>query len=156
MTKRPAADPKGAFPFPTTDKHPKPTTAPASAPVTTTPTEPALDHGIEESFPASDPVSVSVSKSAPGGSVAGVDPASTQAKPGNEQIPIPKNAQSLRAQLQALAERVGVLAPGAPLTDELVAFAREAAPMVREDEQGGGAGTAKASASGARGADRKR
>ena len=47
-------------------------------------------------------------------------------------IPVPEHAQSWRAQLQALAERVGVLAPGAPLTDELVAFAEGAADMARE------------------------
>lgn len=47
-------------------------------------------------------------------------------------IPVPEKADSLRARLQALAERVGVLAPGAPLTDELVAFAEGAIDMARD------------------------
>jgi hypothetical protein len=48
------------FPFPTSENHgkpadpPKPTEQPAS--------EEALDSGVEESFPASDPVSVTVTK----------------------------------------------------------------------------------------------
>jgi len=46
-------------------------------------------------------------------------------------IPIPEHAESMRARLQALAERVGVLAPGAPLTDELVAFAEGAIELQR-------------------------
>jgi hypothetical protein len=46
-------------------------------------------------------------------------------------IPVPEKAESLRARLQALAERVGVLAPGAPLTDELVSFAEGAIDMAR-------------------------
>lgn len=54
----------GAFPFPTAAHHP------AHSPermkhVTEMPTEPAIDHGIEESFPASDPVSVSVTRAVP-------------------------------------------------------------------------------------------
>ena len=49
------------FPFPTSDSHAvHPLTE--SRPVAQEPSEPALDHGIEESFPASDPVSVGVSK----------------------------------------------------------------------------------------------
>lgn len=44
-------------------------------------------------------------------------------------VPVAAQAESLRARLQALAERVGVLAPGAPLTDELVAFAEGAIDM---------------------------
>ena len=53
-----------AFPFPTSQSHPDhPLTE--SRPVEQEPTEPALDHGIEESFPASDPVSVGVSKVVP-------------------------------------------------------------------------------------------
>jgi hypothetical protein len=56
------ADPK-PFPFPTSENHDKlPQT---HKPVTEEPTENALDHGIEESFPASDPVSVSVTKVVP-------------------------------------------------------------------------------------------
>lgn len=47
-------------------------------------------------------------------------------------IPVPEHADSLRARLQALAERVGVLAPGAPLTDELVAFAEGAIDMEKQ------------------------
>ena len=47
-------------------------------------------------------------------------------------IPIPEHAESMRARLQALAERVGVLAPGAPLTDELVAFAEGAIDLQRD------------------------
>ncbi|MDP9891672.1 hypothetical protein J2W32_001891 [Variovorax boronicumulans] len=50
-------------------------------------------------------------------------------------IPVPEKADSLRARLQALAERVGVLAPGAPLTDELVAFAEGAIDMARDGRQ---------------------
>ncbi len=48
-------------------------------------------------------------------------------------IPVPPNAESRRAQLQALAERVGVLAPGSPLTEELVAFAEGAIALQRQD-----------------------
>ena len=47
-------------------------------------------------------------------------------------IPAPENANTWRARLQILAERVGVLAPGAPLTDELIAFAEGAIDMARE------------------------
>lgn len=53
-----------AFPFPTTEDHPV-DAEPAHAPRTVEPTEDALDHGIEESFPASGPVSVSVTKFVP-------------------------------------------------------------------------------------------
>jgi hypothetical protein len=53
-----------AFPFPTADNHDAHAT-PASAPKVEHPTEEALDHGIEESFPASDPVSVSVTGKLP-------------------------------------------------------------------------------------------
>lgn len=52
--------------------------------------------------------------------------------PEDAEIPIPENAESLRAQLQALAERVGVLVPGAPLSDELVAFAEGAIALERQ------------------------
>jgi hypothetical protein len=48
------------------------------------------------------------------------------------EIPVPEKAESLRARLQALAERVGVLAPGAPLTDELVRFAEGAIEMASD------------------------
>lgn len=56
--------PTTPFPFPTADHHDAPPEASAHA-VTETPSEDAIDHGIEESFPASDPVSVSVSKAVP-------------------------------------------------------------------------------------------
>ncbi|MDH4463762.1 MAG: hypothetical protein QE290_06965 [Acidovorax sp.] len=58
MTRKP-------WPFPTARSHPKP--APTTQPIATRDTrsveaqevsEPALDHAVEESFPASDPISV--------------------------------------------------------------------------------------------------
>jgi hypothetical protein len=58
---QPASTP---FPFPTAEKHDRlPVTAPAAA--APLPSEAALDHGLEESFPASDPVSVSTVQVAP-------------------------------------------------------------------------------------------
>lgn len=48
---------KRAWPFPTSEHHPP---ADPAKPLPEEPTEDALDHGIEESFPASDPVSVTV------------------------------------------------------------------------------------------------
>ena len=48
------------FPFPTADKHEAPVEH--QKPVQEEPTEQALDNGVEESFPASDPVSVTVDK----------------------------------------------------------------------------------------------
>lgn len=56
-----------ALPFPTADNHDA-NAQPASAPKVEHPTEEALDHGIEESFPASDPVSVSVTSKLPASS----------------------------------------------------------------------------------------
>lgn len=56
--------------------------------------------------------------------------------PQDTEIPVPRQAESLRARLQALAERVGVLAPGAPLTEELVAFAEGAMALAREPGAG--------------------
>lgn len=53
--------PKTPFPFPTADNHDKPQEE-HSQPKVETPSEDALDHGVEESFPASDPVSVTVTK----------------------------------------------------------------------------------------------
>jgi len=53
-----------AFRFPTSERH-EPGHATQVRPSAHTPTESALDHGIEESFPASDPVSVSVAKAEP-------------------------------------------------------------------------------------------
>lgn len=52
------------FPFPTAESHGA-VEAASPLPITEAPTEDALDHGIEESFPASDPVSVSVTKAIP-------------------------------------------------------------------------------------------
>jgi hypothetical protein len=43
--------------------------------------------------------------------------------PQDSHIPLPAEPESPRAAFQALAERVGVLAPGAPLSDELMQFA---------------------------------
>ena len=54
---RPSTD---AFRFPTAEHHEPP---PAS--VEEAPSEGALDHGVEESFPASDPVSVSITRAGP-------------------------------------------------------------------------------------------
>jgi hypothetical protein len=48
-------------------------------------------------------------------------------------IPVLGRTASLRGRLQALAERTGVLVPGAPLSDELVAFAEGAMAMAREE-----------------------
>ncbi len=55
---------KDPFPFPTAAAHGI-ASADTVRPVTEEPTEDALDHGIEESFPASDPVSVSVTRAVP-------------------------------------------------------------------------------------------
>jgi hypothetical protein len=49
---------KAPWPFPTGDHHPA--SGEGIAPEPVPPTEEAIDHGVEESFPASDPVSVSV------------------------------------------------------------------------------------------------
>ena len=64
-----------AFPIPTSGGHPDHATE--SRPVEQEPTETALDHGIEESFPASDPVSVGVSRVVP--------------KPGKSELPKKKS-----------------------------------------------------------------
>jgi hypothetical protein len=48
------------FPFPTSEKHDAPPEQ--LKPVAEEPSEEALDNGVEESFPASDPVSVTVDK----------------------------------------------------------------------------------------------
>jgi len=53
-----------AFPFPTAERHDPPTVQPVR-PVDHAPCESAIDHGIEESFPASDPVSVNVTRVEP-------------------------------------------------------------------------------------------
>ena len=52
--------PTDPFPFPTSEKHDTPPEH--HKPVTEEPSEQALDNGVEESFPASDPVSVTVDK----------------------------------------------------------------------------------------------
>jgi hypothetical protein len=48
------------FPFPTTEHHEP--AAPVPQPQPMAPDEASIDHGVAESFPASDPVSVSVTK----------------------------------------------------------------------------------------------
>ena len=57
------------WPFPTAESHPQPAPQPeASQPKSVQVqdvSEPALDHGVEESFPASDPVSVVPTKVVP-------------------------------------------------------------------------------------------
>jgi len=52
------------FPFPTTENHPSNPEQPLP-PVMADPSEDAIDNGIEESFPASDPISVTVTKAVP-------------------------------------------------------------------------------------------
>jgi hypothetical protein len=59
MSTRPSTSTE-PFPFPTSEKHDTPPEQ--SKPVAEEPTEEALDNGVEESFPASDPVSVTVDK----------------------------------------------------------------------------------------------
>ncbi len=53
--------------------------------------------------------------------------------PHDPSIPLPQEPESPRAAYQALAERLGVLAHGAPLSHELMAFADAVARMTRED-----------------------
>ncbi|MDB5896170.1 MAG: hypothetical protein JWQ88_3701 [Rhodoferax sp.] len=48
------------FPFPTADNHGTPGSVPQTPPEA--PSEGSIDHGVAESFPASDPVSVAVTK----------------------------------------------------------------------------------------------
>ena len=48
------------FPFPTKEHHEP--AAPVPQPEPITPDEATIDHGVVESFPASDPVSVSITK----------------------------------------------------------------------------------------------
>ena len=57
------------FPFPTADQHDAP--AEGAKDETKEPSEHALDQGVAESFPASDPVSVSVTKIGDDGSETG-------------------------------------------------------------------------------------
>ena len=58
MTKEPKE--QKSFPFPTSENHGKP--ADHGKPTEQPASEEALDSGVEESFPASDPVSVTVTK----------------------------------------------------------------------------------------------
>jgi hypothetical protein len=57
--------------------------------------------------------------------------------PEDPSIPVPANLASTRAVYQALAQRLGVLAPGETLSDELMAFAEEVARLAREGRDGG-------------------
>lgn len=52
------------FPFPTAERHDAPPQTSADL-LIEPPSEDAIDHGIDETFPASDPVSVSVTKAVP-------------------------------------------------------------------------------------------
>lgn len=49
---------KGPWPFPTREHHPA--SGEGVKPQAVPPSEDSIDHGVEESFPASDPVSVTV------------------------------------------------------------------------------------------------
>lgn len=62
--------PRRPWPFPTAAHHPP---ADPAKPLPEKPTEEALDHGIEESFPASDPVAVTVTTVPNGGDAPGQD-----------------------------------------------------------------------------------
>ena len=55
------AKPQEPSPFPTSENHGDPSTS-KTEPKPKKESEKILDHGIEESFPASDPVSVNVTK----------------------------------------------------------------------------------------------
>lgn len=59
----PVVDKTSPFPFPTADNHDNPPVI--EQPVLQDTSEDALDAGVEESFPASDPVSVTVTKVVP-------------------------------------------------------------------------------------------
>ena len=63
-TDAPASVKQTPFPFPTTENHPSNPEQPVP-PVMADPSEDAIDNGIEESFPASDPISVTVTKAVP-------------------------------------------------------------------------------------------
>lgn len=71
---------KRPWPFPTADHHPP---ADPAAPVPTQPSEEALDHGIQESFPASDPVSVTVT-TVPDPAPAGTPPPAAEPPAGED------------------------------------------------------------------------
>lgn len=53
-------------------------------------------------------------------------------------IPLPKAPESNRAVLQALAERVGLLVPGASLSHQHIAFAEGVIDLVKQGHIGGG------------------
>jgi len=55
--------------------------------------------------------------------------------PQDPDIPLPATPESPRAVYQALAEQTGVLAPGAPLSDELLKFAEEVAQRARNERR---------------------
>jgi hypothetical protein len=57
--------------------------------------------------------------------------------PEDPTIPVPPGLSSPRAVYQALDQRLGVLAPGETLSDELVAFAEEVARMAVEGSDSG-------------------
>lgn len=61
---KPPSGKSGAFPFPTSEHHASSPEQPVR-PVVTEPSEEAIDNGVAESFPASDPVSVTVTKAVP-------------------------------------------------------------------------------------------
>jgi len=74
------ADTQGPFVFPTAEHHPAPGTLPEAA-ADPAPSEPAIDHGLEETFPASDPVSVSPTKVPPAPRSSGTDEQQAHAAP---------------------------------------------------------------------------
>jgi len=53
-------------------------------------------------------------------------------------IPLPSEPESNRAVLQALAERVGLLVPGASLSHQQVAFGKGVVDLVKQGRLGGG------------------
>jgi len=53
-------------------------------------------------------------------------------------IPVPAAPESTRAVLQARAERVGLLVPGASLSHQQIAFAEGVADLVKQGRLGGG------------------
>lgn len=53
-------------------------------------------------------------------------------------IPLPKAPESNRAVLQALAERLGLLVPGASLSHQHIAFAEGVIDLVKKGRIGGG------------------
>jgi hypothetical protein len=57
--------------------------------------------------------------------------------PQDPDIPLPATPESPRAIYQALAERTGVLAPGSPLSEELLKFAEEVARLARNEREQG-------------------